>query len=131
MNKNKSLSIPPDGCLQSTNVSVHVFIEDEAYLLLNNVLKLYSNENLDTDSIYFNKQLSRARKTMGCAFNILYSKWWLFLGAIKPLKEQLTTVKATCLLQNVITGKEGMKHHLKATTYYPADVSVLPAQHTW
>jgi hypothetical protein len=24
-----------------------------------------------------------------------------------------------------------MKHHLKATTYYPADVSVLPAQHTW
>ena len=82
--RNRSLNILPDDCLPSTDISVpYVFIGDEAYPLLDNLLKPYSGENLDPDTVYFNRRLSRARKTIECAFGILYSKWPIFP---KPLK---------------------------------------------
>jgi hypothetical protein len=66
MMRNRSLDIPPD------DISVpYVFIEDKAYPLLDNLLKPYSGENLDPDTVYFNRRLSRARKTIDCAFGIL------------------------------------------------------------
>jgi hypothetical protein len=80
--KNKGLNIPPDGCLPSTNSSVpYVFIGDEVYPLQDNVLRPYSGENLDLDSVCFNKRLSRARKTIECVFSIPYSKWRIFSKA--------------------------------------------------
>jgi hypothetical protein len=39
-------------------------------------------------------------------------------------------VKAACVLQNVIIDKEGVERHLKDIGYFPADFSLLPAQHT-
>jgi hypothetical protein len=53
MMRNRSLDIPPDDCLPSTDISVpYVVIGDEAYPLLGNLLKSYSGENLDPDTIY-------------------------------------------------------------------------------
>jgi hypothetical protein len=132
MMKNKSLDIPPDGCLPSTIISVpYVFIGDEAYPLLDNVLKPYSGENFDLDSVCFKKQLSRARKTIGCVFSILYSKWRIFSEAIEITERTADkTVKVACVLHNVIFEKEGVERHLKDMTYFRADVSLLPAQHT-
>jgi hypothetical protein len=96
--KNNSLNIPPDGCLLSTNISVpYVFIGDEAYPLLDNVFKPYRGENLDLDSICFNKRLSTARKTIECAFGILYSKWRIFSKAIETTERTADKNCESCL----------------------------------
>jgi hypothetical protein len=88
-------------------------------------LIIYSNhsgENLDPD--YFNRILSRARKTIKCAFGILYSKWRIFSKAIETTEKTADKiVKAACVLQNVIIDKEGVERHLKDTGYFPADFS--------
>jgi hypothetical protein len=82
--RNRSLDIPPDDCLPSTDISVsYVIIGDEAYPLLDNLLKPYSGENLDSDTVCFNRILSRARKTTECAFGTLYSKRRIFSKAIE------------------------------------------------
>jgi hypothetical protein len=132
MMRNRSLDIPPDDCLPSTGIGVpYVFIGDEAYPLLDNLLKPYSGENLDPDTVYFNRRPSRARKTIECAFGILYSKWCIFSKAIETTEKTADKiVKAACVLQNVIIDKEGVECHLKYIGYFPADVSLLPAQHT-
>jgi hypothetical protein len=52
----------------------YVFVAHEEYTLLDNLLKTYSGENLDPDTVYFNKQLHKSRKKIECAFGILYSK---------------------------------------------------------
>jgi hypothetical protein len=107
MMKNKSLNIPLDGCLPSTIISVpYVFIGDEAYLLLDNVFKPYSGENLVVDSGCFNKRLPRARKKIECVFGILYSKRRIFSKAIETTEKTADKiVKAACVLHNVIIEK--------------------------
>jgi hypothetical protein len=75
MLRNKNLNIPPDECLPFANISEpYVFVADEEYPLLDNLLKPYSGENTDPDDVYFNKQLRKCRNTIECAFGILYSK---------------------------------------------------------
>ena len=74
-----------------------VFIGDEAYPLLDNLLKPYSGENLDPDTVYFNRRLSRARKTIECAFGILFSKWRIFSKAIETTEKTVDKiVKVVC-----------------------------------
>jgi hypothetical protein len=92
MMRNRSLDIPPD----DSSVQ-YVFIGDEAYPLLDNVVKPYSGENHDPDTVYFNRRLSGARKTIECAFGILYSKWRVFSKAIEITEKTADkTVKAAC-----------------------------------
>jgi hypothetical protein len=65
MMRNRILDIPPEDCFPSIDISVpSVFIGDEAYPLHDNLLKPYSGENLDPDTVYFNRRLSRALKTI-------------------------------------------------------------------
>jgi hypothetical protein len=73
--RNKNLNIPPDESLPCANISVpYVFVADDEYPLLDNLLKSYSGENLAPDDVYFNTQLCKCRKTIESAFGILYSK---------------------------------------------------------
>jgi hypothetical protein len=96
--RNRSLNIPPDDCLLPTDISVpYVFVGDEPYPLLDNLLKPYSGENLDPDTVCFKRRLSRARKTIECAFGILYSKWPIFPKAIETTEKTVDKiVKAVC-----------------------------------
>lgn len=69
------LNIPQNYVLPGSNTTMpFVFIADEAYPLMPNLLKPYSKTQLNADAEYFNKRLSRARKTVECAFGIIYSK---------------------------------------------------------
>ena len=52
----------------------YVFIADEAYPLKENLLKLYSGNSLTPADENFNKRLLRARKTVECAFGIIFCK---------------------------------------------------------
>ena len=66
------LNIPNESVLPNSDITApHVIIGDEAYPLLPNLLKPYARQHLYEDKEYFNARLSRARRTVECAFGIL------------------------------------------------------------
>lgn len=109
------LNIPRECALPNSDITVpHVIIGDEAYPLLLNLLKPYRRQQLDADKEYFNARLSRARRTVECAFGILYAKWRILGTAIQTSTDVADDiVKCICLLHNIIIDREGIEHHLQ------------------
>nr|CAH7720890.1 unnamed protein product [Callosobruchus chinensis] len=55
----------------------------------------------------FNKRLSRARKTVECAFGILFAKWRIISSVIETGETTADIIiKAICILHNIIIEKE-------------------------
>ncbi|KAJ8911200.1 hypothetical protein NQ315_004420 [Exocentrus adspersus] len=104
------LNIPPDDVLPSTAIIVpHVFIGDEAYPLLKNLLKPFNRRNLDANKEYFNMRLSRARRVVECAFGIINAKFRILWKPIELPPEWVDkVVKCICVLHNIIVDKEGV-----------------------
>lgn len=109
-----SLNLPKNSALPGSSlVMPYVIIADEAYPLLKNLLKPYSRQDLNAEREYFNKRLSRARRTVECAFGILRSKWQILDKPILTNVELADKiVKAVCILHNTIIDKEGIQHNL-------------------
>lgn len=116
MNEGK-LNVPPDTCLPDPNLPTpmpHVFIGDEAYPLLRNVLRPFPRSNLFPESEYFNSRFSRARNCVECSFGIMNSKWRLLMKPIETTPEFADQiVKAICILHNVIIDQEGLDLQLE------------------
>lgn len=113
-----TLNLPDSSPLPGSNlVMPYVMIGDEAYPLMKNLLKPYSKNNLNTETENFNKRLSRARRTVECAFGILRAKWQIL---DKPILSDVTLadkiVSAIYILHNIIIDMEGMKHNLQDFT---------------
>lgn len=108
MEQNK-LCIPEEKCLPDSNIKVpHVFIADEAYPLCENLMKPYSKKALGDAEEVYNKRLSSARKTIECAFGILFAKWRILSGYIETLPETADDIiKAACVLYNIIINQDG------------------------
>ncbi|XP_065084914.1 uncharacterized protein LOC135707109 [Ochlerotatus camptorhynchus] len=104
-----ALNIPQDAYLPGTNTSMpYVFLADEAYPLLQHVLRPYARRDGTADEEYFNSRLSRARKSVECAFGAINAKWRLLWKPIETDPEVAELiVKAICVLHNVIIDKEG------------------------
>nr|CAH7751209.1 unnamed protein product [Callosobruchus chinensis] len=112
---NGTLNLPEDSLLPNSNLSMpHVIIADEAYPLMRNLLKPYSKQELNEEKEYFNKRLSRARRTVECAFGIIRSKWQILDKPILTSAEHADKIiKTVCLLHNIIINKEGIEHNLR------------------
>nr|CAH7740478.1 unnamed protein product [Callosobruchus chinensis] len=112
---NGTLNLPEDSLLRNSNLSMpHVIIADEAYPLMRNLLKPYSKQELNEEKEYFNKRLSRARRTVECAFGIIRSKWQILDKPILTSAEHADKIiKTVCLLHNIIINKEGIEHNLR------------------
>lgn len=110
----KRLQLPEPSPLPHSNVvAPFVFIADEAYPLLPYLMRPYSGTNLQADLDNYNKRLSRARKTVECAFGILNSKWTILGKGIETRPELADSIiKCVCVLHNTIIDKEGMPHNL-------------------
>nr|CAH7754475.1 unnamed protein product [Callosobruchus chinensis] len=55
----------------------------------------------------FNKRLSRARKTVECAFGILFAKWRIISSVIETGETTAyIIIKSICILHNIIIEKE-------------------------
>ncbi|XP_069588139.1 uncharacterized protein [Ranitomeya imitator] len=84
-----------------------VVVGDEAFQMSGNLLKPYSSRGLDRTKTIFNYRLSRARRTVECAFGILVSKWRILGSAINLKIETVDeVVKACVVLHNFIIDKE-------------------------
>ncbi|XP_069613169.1 tyrosine--tRNA ligase, cytoplasmic isoform X1 [Ranitomeya imitator] len=84
-----------------------VVVGDEAFQMSGNLLKSYSSRGLDRTKTIFNYRLSRARRTVECAFGILVSKWRILGSAINLKIETVDeVVKACVVLHNFIIDKD-------------------------
>ncbi|XP_046868908.1 protein ALP1-like [Drosophila willistoni] len=101
--------MPPDTNLPGSSIKVHyVFVGDEAYPLLETLLRPYSSRTINAEREYFNKRLSRARRCIECAFGIMTSKWRLLWKPIETDPDFVDIiVKAICILHNAIIDLEG------------------------
>ena len=83
-----------------------VFVGDDAFPLLRNLMKPYSGENLSSEEIIFNYRLSRARRIVENAFGILASRFCVLLNKINlnPEKAAMITL-AACYLHNYLRRK--------------------------
>ncbi|GFN94420.1 protein antagonist of like heterochromatin protein 1 [Plakobranchus ocellatus] len=116
------IQIPAPRTLPETNVvAPFVFLADEAYPLMDFLLKPYGRGNLSLEEECF-----RSRKTVECAFGILVSKWGILDKPIKADTELVDRrVKCVCILHNAIIDKDGMDHNYTETEQTRSDSSVM------
>lgn len=121
----KKLNIPDEKFLPNSNIKApFVFIGDEAYPLLKNLMKPYARNNLTEANELFNTRLSRARKSVECSFGILTMKWRVLCKAIETHPDTADLIiKAVCILHNTIIDREHIIHDIEGET---ATQNVLP-----
>ncbi|XP_034080600.1 uncharacterized protein LOC117551727 [Gymnodraco acuticeps] len=104
-----SLQLPPDTVIpgaERLGLLPHVFVGDEAFPLLDNLLRPFPGRQLTRERRLFNYRLSRARLVVECAFGILSSQWRMFRRVITTSPEVTELcVKATCVLHNFLRRK--------------------------
>ncbi|XP_069614724.1 POU domain, class 6, transcription factor 1 isoform X1 [Ranitomeya imitator] len=84
-----------------------VMVGDEAFQMSENLLKPYSSRYLNRTKRIYNYRLTRARRTVECAFGIMVSKWRILATAINLKMETVDeVVKACVVLHNYILAKE-------------------------
>ncbi|XP_050066448.1 uncharacterized protein LOC126555590 [Aphis gossypii] len=68
----QQLNIPKPACLPyiENSAKPYVFLADEAFRLHTNLLRPYPGRGLTNERRVFNYRLSRARRTVECAFGV-------------------------------------------------------------
>lgn len=85
-----------------------VLVGDEAFPLLENLMRPFPAASLATEQREFNKRLSRARTVVERTFGILASKWRILRKDIETsLDHAEHIVQCICVLHNVIIDKDG------------------------
>ncbi|XP_075202990.1 uncharacterized protein LOC142305511 [Anomaloglossus baeobatrachus] len=81
----------------------YVFVADEAFPLLQNLLLPFPRRGLDVPRRIFNYRLSRARRYVECTFGIMSSQWRILHT---PIQLNVSTVdfviKTCCVLHNFL-----------------------------
>lgn len=126
------LDIPPPAVLpndENNPTFPMFFIGDEAFPLNKHIMRPYPRKVLDNPKRVFNYRLSRARKSVECAFGMLVSKFRIFEKQINCQPDKaVDIVKAACILHNFIRKHDGI---FSFPTEQDADdaYSVLPGLH--
>ncbi|KAJ4944615.1 hypothetical protein JOQ06_013158, partial [Pogonophryne albipinna] len=104
-----SLQLPPDTVIpgaERLGLLPHVFVGDEAFPLLDNLLRPFPGRQITRERRIFNYRRSRARLVVECAFGIVSSRWRMFRRAITTSPEVTELcVKAACVLHNFLRRK--------------------------
>lgn len=110
---NGSLELPvPKPLPGQTSVSPYVFVADEAFPLMPNLMRPYPKSKVTNnyENKVFNYRLSRARQTIECAFGILAARFRVYK---RPFECKLETVDkvvmATCVLHNYLRTQKLMQ----------------------
>lgn len=96
LNKGK-LNIPAPAPLPGSEKTVpFVFVGDEAFQLMNNFMKPYSQSVLNDERRIYNYRHSRARRVVENFFGILTSRFTIFQKPINISPEKVNLVVLTC-----------------------------------
>lgn len=88
-----------------------VFVGDDAFPLMENLMKPYSHTTMKKEEIIFNYRLSRARRIVENAFGILVSRFRILLRTINLSPEKVTTIVLTCCyLHNFLRDKNNFNN---------------------
>ncbi|KAB0804494.1 hypothetical protein PPYR_01464, partial [Photinus pyralis] len=121
----KSLNIPASKPISNTDhVSLpHVIVGDEAFALMENIMRPYGGSSLSYEKRIFNYRLSRARRYIECTFGIFANKWRIFH---RPIDVNIdfaeNIIKACCVLHNYVRIRDGYKYE---DTLYTAPLTTL------
>ena len=112
--ENNAFNLPESMPIPNTNVETPLMlVGDEAYPLLPYLMRPFPHSNLNIPNKIFNYRLSRARRSVECAFGIMASKFRILHKSIETQVEFAEhIVKACCILHNVIIDKEGTDYDL-------------------
>ena len=102
----RAFNFPRDGTLPNFERGgslPFVAVGDEAFPLLENLLRPYPGRQLPFDKQLFNYRLSRSRRIVENAFGVLAARWRVFHTKIAVNPEHVNEiVKATCVLHNML-----------------------------
>ncbi|XP_071054722.1 putative nuclease HARBI1 [Onthophagus taurus] len=103
----KNLGLPEPENLPLTNTKVPcVFVGDDAFPLLENLMKPFSKRNLTKEEKIYNYRVSRSRRIIENAFGILASRFRILLSQINLCPEKAVTITvACCYLHNFLRHK--------------------------
>jgi len=97
--------------LTENNIQPYVFVADEAFGLHTNILRPFPGRGLNETRRIFNNRLSRARRTVECAFGVLANKWRVLHTPILVEPEFCDDiVKACCVLHNFVRKRDGCNY---------------------
>ncbi|CAN7945316.1 unnamed protein product [Ixodes pacificus] len=92
------LGLPPAGRLPHTSAKLpFVFVADEAFPLLTNLMRPYPRKDLELMQKVFNYRLSRARRIIENTFGILVARWRIFRQTIQASEETLEAIVWACV----------------------------------
>lgn len=107
----QQLQIPVALPLTENNIQPYVFVADEAFGLHANLLRPFPGRGLNNTRRVFNYRLSRARRTVECAFGVLANKWRVLHTTILVEPDFCDDiVKACCVLHNFIRKRDGYNY---------------------
>lgn len=106
--KEDKLHIPDPEPLPAYSPNMpYVFVSDDAFPLMENIMKPYSHTTMKKEEIIFNYRLSRARRIVENAFGILASRFRILLKTINLSPEKVSTIVLTCCyLHNFLREKK-------------------------
>lgn len=116
-----NLNLPPDEPLVEGGIEVpYVFIGDEAFPLMCNLMRPFPRENnITQNKRIFNYRLCRARRVVENAFGILSVRWRVYKRPFEcKVDTVIRVVKATCVLHNYL-----MEHGLTYDSVTNADIT--------
>jgi len=121
-----SFNLPPPRQILRTNITLpFVLVGDQGYPLKEYLMRPYPTDNgsVSTKEI-FSYRLSRARRTVECAFGILVARWRCLKTELQVNPEHIDTIiRTVCLLHNIIIDKEGVNETVAMTQITPEDHS--------
>lgn len=102
--KTGNLNLPSEEPLYPDGMNMpYVFIGDEAFPLLHNLMRAYPQSRLSESRRIYNYRVSRARRVVENAFGILAAQWKVFRRPFDCRVELVDKiVKTTCVLHNFL-----------------------------
>uniref|UniRef100_A0AAZ3QEB9 DDE Tnp4 domain-containing protein n=1 Tax=Oncorhynchus tshawytscha TaxID=74940 RepID=A0AAZ3QEB9_ONCTS len=132
-----TLEIPPPASLpgaEDLGPVPHVFVSDEAFPLRPNLMRPYAGRQLPLPKPVriFNKQLSRKKLVVECAFGILAVRWRMYRRVLGLSPSNVDAcVKATCVLHNYLrrSFQEPLQMEMGTPNGHLPDVTRAGANH--
>ena len=102
--KEKSLRVPEPNIISGcTEAMPYVFVADDAFPSLENLMKPFAQKNMTKSQAIYNYRLSRARRIVENVFGIMSARFRVLLSTINVCPAKASTiVMACCYLHNYL-----------------------------